>query len=173
MAHRYKHWTVVKTKLASSLEAAKHVRAQDFPLYRPLYRPQARTGSTARDARQLFEYYLFVQVDLRKAWQKLHNTRGVAKLFMSGSLPHEVEDGHIEWLQSCEDESGYFVVQSEEPPVFAHLQAVRGVQGLFEDKVGIYQGLGKTARDTRRVLFNILGREAVFEVKANDLVAAA
>lgn len=172
MAHRYRHWTILKTKLASSLEAAKHVRAQDFEVYRPLYRPQAKGGSLARDAKQLFEYYLFVQVDLRRKWQVLHATRGVHKLFLCGNTPHEIDDSHVEWIRSCEDASGYFVVQSEEPPVFETDQLVRGVSGMLEDHVGIYKGLGRTARDTRRVLFSLLGREVEFEVKAHDLVAA-
>lgn len=173
MAHRYRHWTVLQTKQASSLVAAKNIQDQGFPVHRPLYRTQPHPINHVRHVKQLFERYLFVQVDRRKNWQVLGNTRGVSQLFLTANQPHEIDDTHIEWLRSLEDAGGYVVIQQDQPPVFTPEQEVRGIRGLFEGIQGIYLGHGKNPRDyTRRVLFNIMGRSVAFEVKAHDLIAA-
>lgn len=170
MAHRYRHWTILQTQQASSLKAAKHAKDQGFECYRPLYRTSPVRG--VRHVKQLFERYLFVQVDLRRRWQVLHSTRGVSRLFLTAGVPHEIDGRHIEWIQSREIDSGYFVLPSEEAPRFIVGDKVRGAGGLFADNIGIYQGLGKNAQATRRVLFSILGQSVEFEIKARDLVAA-
>jgi transcription antitermination factor NusG len=171
MAHRYRHWTVLETKQASSKDAAKHIEDQGFPTFRPLYRTQPHPTNHVRFVKQLFERYLFVQVDRRKNWRPLMSTRGVHQLFLTGGQPHEIDDSHVAWLRSQVDELGYFVVHFEEPPVFSERQPVQW-QSLSGNVDGIYLGLGRSSRETRRVLFNILGRDAVFEVRARDLVAA-
>lgn len=178
MAARYKHWTVWETHQASSIVAAKHAGQQGFTCYRPLYQAPPRIIHTrknhrriserVRDVRQLFERYLFVQVDNRYEWRSLHSTRGIKGLL------GRVDDAHIEWIQSCEDDkSGYVIIPSEEPPVLEPNQPVVGVRGTFEGITGIYVGLGKSSRSSRRVLFNIMNRPVVFEVNAYDLASAA
>lgn len=169
MARTY--WTALETKQASSRDAVIHVGAQGFTLYHPKFREQSLGG--VRKVRALFQNYMFVKVDpLDESWHKLAHTRGVHRLFMMGDLPARIRDLDVYWLQAHEDALGYFTVPENEPPRFARNQIVSGTRGLFEDKAGYYQGLGRK-RDTARVLFEILGRAVEFEVSAHDLVAHA
>lgn len=125
-----------------------------------------------RQPQNLFPGYLFVQVDTRNSdWSRTRSTRGVKQLHMMGEKPAVVLDDDIEFIRSREDALGYFVPEHEEPPVFSLNDKVRGIHGLFEDKIGIYKGLGKNKRDSRRVLFEILNRSVEFEVNAYDLTA--
>lgn len=101
----------------------------------------------------------------------MRNTRGVKRLHMSGEYPCVIVEADIEYIRGREDDMGYFVPEKEEAPVFQLDQTVRGIRGLFEDKVGIYKGLGNSARDSRRVLFEILGRSVQCEVHVHDLVS--
>lgn len=168
-----RHWTLIETHQASSAEAVKHLSQQSHEFYRPLYRPARATGGV-RAPQSLFAGYMFVQVDRGDArtWGSVRNTRGVKRLHMSGQQPCVIVDVDIEYIRGREDQMGYFVPEAEEPPVFQLNQRVRGIHGLFEDNTGIYQGLGKSARDSRRVLFEIIGRQVEFEVSAFDLAVA-
>lgn len=127
-----------------------------------------------RQPQSLFGDYMFVQVDRSDSahWNSVRSTRGVRRLHMSGQFPCVIVDADIEYIRSREDEMGYFVPVHEEPPAFRLDSAVRGIHGLYEDQVGIYKGLGKSERDSRRVLFSILGRSVEFEVNAFDLAVA-
>ncbi len=163
-----KFWTVLKTKQASSRDAVQHVRRQSFEVFHPLYRQRSVRG--VRKATALFPHYLMVRVDERKQdWRVLASTKGV-----SGVLG-KIRDEHVEAIRVLTDETpdGYYHDPKHEPPRFARGEPVLGLRGLFADKFGIYRGLAGNRGDRVRVLFNILGREAEFELRAEDLQAAA
>lgn len=166
-----KHWTLIETHQTSSADAVKHLAQQSRIFYRPLYRPARADSKGVRVSQSLFQGYMFVQVT-REDWSPVRNTRGVKRLHMSGDYPCVILDADIEYIRGREDEMGYFVPEHEEPPVFQLDETVRGIRGLFEDKVGIYKGLGNSKRDSRRVLFDILGRSVQFEVNVYDLATA-
>lgn len=126
-----------------------------------------------RNAKALFPNYLLVSIDRRdQEWKKLHSTRGVSHVFMSGDLPSQIPDKDVEYFRGLENSLGYIELEEYEAPRFTTDQSVLGVSGLFQDKFGIYQGLAGTRGDRVKVLFDILGKPSVFEVDAHALVAA-
>ena len=160
-------WTIVETKRASALEAARHCKNQGFEYYHPLYR-EGRVGGV-RKILPLFPNYLFVRV-APVGWQRLCSTRGIAKVMTCGDNILHVRDSEVDHIRSREDEMGYVRVDTEEPPAFSPDQKVVGIRGLFEGQDGIYQGMSE--RNRVRVMFRIFEREVVAEVSAWDLRAA-
>lgn len=171
MVRVVKFWTVVGTKQPSSRDAVINLRNQGFEYYRPLYRARPNAAGV-RVTSALFAYYLFVRVGT-VGWDVVRSTRGVAQMYMSGDTPARIADSDIEYFRSIEDDMGYCVPPTEQPPRFERGQVVDGIGGLFEGNRGTYQGLAGSAADRVRVLFNILGRKVAFEVSAFDLTAAA
>ncbi len=122
----------------------------------------------------LFPYYLIVRVTESLDWRVLSSTRGVASVLMNGLVPGRVSDQSVEALCKLTNTiDGYYHDPAQaEHKRFRPGQAVEGLRGLFKDKFGIYRGLANERSSERvRVLFRILGREALFEMNADDLVA--
>lgn len=170
MGIRHRFWLVLKTKQASSKEARKNVSNQDFEFYHPMYRERLHFG--VRRVMPMFPYYLLVRVNEKKQnWRVLSSTRGVSSVLLSGDAPSRVPDEDVQGFRELENELGYCELAEHEAPRFTDRQGVRGVNGLFAGCDGIYQGIAGS-RDRVRVLFQILGRPKVVEMKAFDLVAA-
>jgi transcription antitermination factor NusG len=170
----HKFWLVLKTKQASSSDAVQNVAQQDFEYFHPQFRMRAVNG--VRRIVPLFPYYLMVHVNERKQdWKVLSYTRGVDHILMNCGNPSRVRNAVVEELRTLVDgtEDGYYHDQEHEPPRFAHGESVYGLRGLFKDKYGEYRGLAGNNATRVRVLFNILGREAEFQVRADDLRAVA
>ncbi len=124
----------------------------------------------------LFPFYLMVQVDERTHnWRALCSTRGVSYVLLDGEQPGHVSDKVIQDLRTLTDDTpdGYYLDPQHELPRFNAGSSVAGLRGLFVGKYGTYRGLAGNRGDRVRVLFNILGREAEFELNAVDLVAVA
>lgn len=167
-----KHWAVVSTKSSSSGEAVRNIAAQEFPYFHPKFRGHLHLG--VRRILPLFPGYVFVRINTRSDnWKKLSSTRDVRKLFMFGEQPARVPDREIEYLQSLENERGYIEHEMFATPRFEPGQFVIGMRGLFEDKLGTYQGLVSNSSHRVRVLFEILGRFTTFEISVYDLAASA
>lgn len=169
-----KYWIVLKTKQASSSDAVTNVRNQDFEFLHPTFRMRAVRGVRKRAA--LFPYYLMVRVDDRRQdWRVLSSTKGVASVLLAGDKPGHVRDADVEDIRVLTEDTddGYYHDPAHEHPRFTPGESVVGLRGLFQDKYGRYKGLAGNNAARVRVLFNILGREAEFEVRADDLVAVA
>lgn len=174
MVRRNKYWIVLKTKQASSSDAVANVRSQDFELFHPTFRMRPVRG--VRRVAALFPNYLMVRVDeLRQDWRVLSSTRGVSSVLLFGDVPGYVSDESVRDLQVLTDDTddGYYHDPLHEHPRFIPGSSVEGLRGLFVGKYGTYRGLSGNRGDRVRVLFNILGREAEFEVGADDMVAVA
>lgn len=166
-----RHWTVAGTRSASSGEAIRNISAQGFQYYHPKFRDRPHRG--ARKILPLFPRYIFVRIDPRRDnWRALCSTRDVSRLFMFGDEPARVPDREIEYIMGLENEHGYVEHELVSAPRFEPGQVVVGMRGLFEDKIGKYQGVGSNSHRVR-VLFEILGRSTTFEVSAYDLAASA
>lgn len=168
MGRRGPYWMVLKTKQASSRDAITNITRQGFNYFHPMFRAQSVRG--VRRPEPLFPHYLSVQVDERKHdWKSLCSTKGVAHVL--GKVRDEVIN-HFRTLTD-DTEDGYYQDPSSAAPRFKSESVVLGRRGLFENQFGVYRGLAGNRAERVRVLFNILGREAEFEVSAFDLVAAA
>ncbi len=168
---RQRYWTVLKTKQASSGDAVRNVHSQNFPTYHPMTRERRDRG--VRRVSALFPYYLLVSINVRRDnWKALASTRGVSRLFMSGSVPARVADEHVDHFRSLENSLGYIEIEENEAPRFDPEQSVVPTSGMFQDKYGIYKGLAGNRGDRAKVLFTILGIPTLFEVDAHALVAA-
>ncbi len=124
----------------------------------------------------LFPFYLLVRVDDRKNdWRVLSSTIGVSNILMAGDKPGHVCDEVVEDLRVLTDETidGYYHDPEQDAQRYTPGCAVEGLRGLFAGKYGTYRGLAGNRRDRVRVLFNILGREAEFELGADDLVVVS
>jgi transcription antitermination factor NusG len=170
MGIRRRYWAVLKTKQASSKDARKHVSNQNFEFYHPMYRERLLHG--VRRVMPMFPFYLLVRINERKQdWRVLCSTRGVSSVLLNGGVPSRVLDEDVQSFRDLENELGYCELEEHEPPRFTERQGVRAVNGLFAGCEGIYQGTVKS-HERVRVLFQILGRPKVVEMKAFDLVAA-
>lgn len=164
------------TKQASSSDARANLRNQDFEYFHPQFRKRAVNGVRAVTA--LFPYYLIVRIDDRKhgkdGWRVLSSTRGVRGIILDGDKPGRVPDECVSDLRALTDDTvdGYYRDPDSEHPSFEPGAPVLGLRGLFAEKFGTYKGLAGNSGARVRVLFSILGREAEFEVRADDLVAA-
>lgn len=170
MARRVnKFWIALKTKQASSSDAVTNVRRQGFEYFHPQFRRRAVRG--VRAITPLFPYYLIVRVDQRKQdWKVLSSTKGVAQIV--GRIARDEQVDHLrEIIESTVD--GYYHDPLCDHPSFAPGESVEGLRGLFKDKFGTYVGLAGNSAARVRVLFNILGRDSEFEVRADDLQAVA
>lgn len=124
----------------------------------------------------LFPHYLMVRVDEREQdWRVLSSTKGVTCILMDGEKPGKVRDDVVARLRALTDDTddGYYLDPTCEHPRFIPGASVEGLRGLFQDKFGTYVGLAGNSAARVRVLFSILGREAEFEVRADDLQAVA
>lgn len=151
-----------------------NIRRQGFEYFHPQFRRRAVRG--VRLVAPLFPYYLMVRIDQRKNdWRVLSNTKGVSCILMDGLVPGKVRDEDVARLRSLTDDThdGYYVDPTCEHPQFTQGESVEGLRGLFQDKFGTYVGLAGNSAARVRVLFTILGREAEFEVRADDLQAVA
>lgn len=165
-----KYWAVVKTKQSSSKDARVNLRNQDFEFFHLTFR--ARSVRGVRKVTALFPYYLIVRIDERKNDPRvIHSTKGVS------TIVGKVRNDDIRYFRSVTektDDGQYrYVDPTHEAPRFDLESSVCGLRGLFHDKYGTYKGLAGNRGDRVRVLFNILGRDAEFEVNAVDLVAVA
>jgi transcriptional antiterminator RfaH len=169
-----KFWIVLMTKQASSSDAIINLRNQAFEFFHPQYRRRAVRG--IRQIAPLFPYYLITRIDERtQDWRVLASTRGVKGVLMDGERPGRVPDVHVETLRRLTEDTndGYYADPTCDHPRFDPGQSVLGLRGLFAEKYGTYKGLAGNNAARVRVLFSILGREAEFEVRADDLADAA
>jgi transcription antitermination factor NusG len=98
----------------------------------------------------------------------------VSNVLLSGEKPGRIPDEVVQDLRALTDDSvdGYYHDPVHETPRFDANAPVLGLRGLFADKFGVYKGLAGNNAARCRVLFSFLGREAEFEVRAEDLAAA-
>ena len=165
---------MVKTKQVSSRDAIANIRNQEFEYFHPTFRLRAVRG--VRRIAPLFPFYLLVRVDPAwQNWKSLASTRGVSYVLMNGDKPGYVGDGVVADFRKLTDdtEDGYYHDPANESPRFNPGESVEGLRGLFIGKFGTYKGLAGNRSDRVRVLFTVLGREAEFEVYADDLAAVA
>ncbi len=162
-------WIVVEAKYSSEGEAARNARAQEFETYTPLFR-EARRGAVRR-VLHLFSPYIFVKIKRDQQWQRLCGTRGVKSVLMRGEKPGVVLHEDVSKIQALENEMGYVVIDSEEPPVFGLHQFVQPTNGVWNGQRGIY--LGQTSAQRSRVVFEMLERAVEVEIATRDLAHAA
>ncbi len=164
----------MRTKQVSSSDAVENIRRQGFEYFHPTFRSRAVRG--VRRVTALFPYYLMVRVDeIIQDWRVLCSTRGVQYVLLNGDQPGRVSDQVVADFRRLTDDTddGYYHDPLHDSPRFMPGASVKGIRGLFAGKYGIYRGLVGSRRDRVRVLFSILGREAEFEVGADDVVAVA
>lgn len=168
--HPSKYWIVLKTKQASSRDAVINVRNQTFEYIHPLFRKRAVRG--IRQRAPIFPYYLLVRIDETKEqdWKVLSSTKGVSYVIAMSGKPSVVPNDFVRHLKKAINNSadGYYPDLTQEDQRFERGDIVEGVRGLFEDKYGTYIGLANEAHRVR-VLFSILGKDAEFEVRVDDL----
>lgn len=117
----------------------------------------------------LFPYYLMIQVDDRKQdWKVLSSTKGISSI-----IPGRVDRAALDYFRRCTEKTDPGVYRYDDPahdhPRFAAGASVEGLRGLFKEQYGTYLGLAGNSAARVRVLFSILGRDAEFEVRADDL----
>lgn len=166
-------WTVVETGHGREAEALRHVENQKaefgFEGYLPRYRERVRGG--VRRVLPLFPGYLFVSIDRRKGFRSLFGTRGIRRVIMwDAENPCRIDGSEINKLKSAEDDIGYVVLLSEEPPAFSMNEIVVAQRGMFARQSGVY--VGKTTAQRCRVLWNIMGRSIESDMLLRDLAPA-
>jgi transcription antitermination factor NusG len=77
-------------------------------------------------------------------------------------------------LRSLENEHGYIEPEFASPPQFKTGESVEATRGIFQDKFGQYVGLADQRGGHRvKVLFEIMGRQAEYEISAFDLAGTS
>lgn len=170
MTQSTQRWYVVQSQPNCELKAVAHLNRQGFETYLPRYLKRSRHARRVElVARPLFPRYLFVSIDMgAQRWRSIYSTVGVSCLVCSGDVPTAVADKIVNGLKTREDENGLVRLQLQ--PNLRVGDAVRVLDGVFADCLGLYEGM----RDSDRVaiLLDLLGRKVRVTVDA-DAVAAA
>ena len=163
-------WYAVQTHINAENKAVLHLERQGYQVYLPRLlkrRRHARRVDTV--AAPLFPRYLFVGVDLlAQRWRSIQSTIGVTCLVCNGDKPALVPSKIIEALHQSEDERGF--VRLHQPPRFVQGDAVRILDGVFTDCLGLFEGMAD--RERIAVLLDLLGRKARVVLDAESVVAA-
>ena len=163
-------WYVVQTHVHSETKAVSHLSRQGYSTYLPRYlkrRRHARRIETV--AAPLFPRYLFVAVDAAaQRWRSIQSTIGVTHLVCNGDAPAMVPSRVIERLQQREDEHGFIKLDTR--PRFAPGAKVRVVEGIFDDCIGLFEGMAD--RERVAILLDLLGRKVRVVLDGESIAAA-
>jgi transcriptional antiterminator RfaH len=162
-------WYVVHTQPHSENKAAMHLARQGFVAYLPRYSKRRRHARRIETVTApLFPRYLFVSIDRHtQRWRSIYSTIGVSQLVSAGDDPVAVSDDVIRSLRAREDAAG--LIQLERRPSFRIGDKVLVMDGVFSDRLGLYDGM--TDGERIAVLLDLLGRK-VRVVLDMDYVAA-
>lgn len=102
---RRDRWYLAHTRPASERKAELNLNAQGFETFLPQIEKTIRHARRLKTVRRpLFPRYLFVRFDVgRDRWLAVHNTIGVARLFMQDGRPIAVPAGIVENLLTHSD----------------------------------------------------------------------
>jgi transcriptional antiterminator RfaH len=163
-----RRWYAVHAHAHGETKALAHLTRQGFETYLPRYlkrRRHARRVETV--AAPLFPRYLFVAIDIAaQRWRAIQSTVGVVGLVRNGETLTSVPAQIIAALKQREDASGY--IQLNDKPRFAPGDAVRVVEGVFSDCLGMFEG---NDQDRVSILLDLLGRKV--RVVIDDLSISA
>jgi transcriptional antiterminator RfaH len=170
MIQNDRRWYVVQSQPNAELKAAAHLNRQGFATYLPRYLKRRRHARRVEIVTApLFPRYFFVEIDMAmQRWRSIYSTIGVARLVCAGETPVPVVDEVVNALKTREDESG--LVRLQLRPNFRAGDAVRVLDGVFADCLGLYDGM----RDSDRVaiLLDLLGRKVRVMVDVEAVAAA-
>ena len=163
-------WYVVQSQPNAEAKAAAHLNRQGFSTYLPCYLKRRRHARRVEIVpASLFPRYLFVGIDLNvQRWRSIFSTVGVSRLVCHGELPTSISDSVIDALKAREDVTGF--IQFDQRPTFRPGDAIRVLDGVFADRLGLYEGMKDS--DRIAVLLDLLGRK-VRVMLDMDCVAAA
>lgn len=153
------HW-LVATRKGPQEVAEENLSAQGFATYFPKFLEKIiDRGRICRVEKHLFGRYFFVGHS--GVCNSVLNTRGVAAVIGNIVAPE------VEKIRRREV-NGYVKIEQEDE--FRIGQRVRICGGIFNDMIGVYEGMSATNRE--KVLLSMMGRKTRTEVDAKDLVAA-
>jgi transcriptional antiterminator RfaH len=158
------YWAVARTLPRRESVAAERLNTAGFETFAP----ETKTG---RGEAPLFPGYLFVRIVAR--WRAVDRTIGIIGLIKFGEVPAKCPDAEIAKLQGQLDADG-LVSLPHRPPKPARPTPgaqVRIAAGPFRGFTAIYAGM--TARDRERVLIDLLGRQALVELRTGQIFQSA
>jgi transcriptional antiterminator RfaH len=162
-------WFVVQTQPHAEMKAASHLLRQQFNTYVPRYlkrRRHARRIETV--AAPLFPRYIFIAINLAsQPWRCIQSTIGVARLVCNGDTPAAVPANVVESIKRRENDGGFVCLDR---PRFAAGDAIRVVDGVFSNCLGLFEGMGDKERVT--ILLDLLGRKVRVVVDGLSVEAA-
>lgn len=162
-------WHVVQTHAHAEAKAQMHLARQGFETYLPQYlkrRRHARRVETIASA--LYPRYLFVRFDAAvHRWRAIQSTVGVARLVCNGDTAAAIDGSIIRGLKGRENDRGFILLERRR---FAVGDKVRVCEGVFCDRLGLFESVGDRERMT--IFLELLGRK-VRVVIHEDFVAAA
>jgi transcriptional antiterminator RfaH len=163
-------WYVVQTQANAEYKAVAHLARQGFTTYLPRYlkrRRHARRIDVA--AAPLFTRYLFVEFDMdAQCWRSIYSTLGVSRLICNGDWPAPVSGAVIDSLRGRENSAG--LIQLDSSPRFTPGDRIRVLEGVFNDCLGIYDGMSD--RERVEILLDLLGRKVRVLLHAEAIAAA-
>jgi transcriptional antiterminator RfaH len=153
------HWLVV-TRKGPQKVAEENLSAQGFATYFPKFLDKIiERGRICRVERPLFGRYFFVGHSGES--NSISSTRGVS------SVIGNIIASELEKIRRREV-NGFVKLDQENE--FKIGQKVRICGGIFNDMIGVYEGMSTYSRE--KVLLGMMGRKTRAEVDAKDLVAA-
>ncbi len=163
-------WYVVQTQPNAENKAAWHLTRQGFDVYMPRYRRRRRHARRVDMVPSaFFPRYMFVAIDLAsQRWRSIQSTIGVSRLVCNGDRPAAVAERIVTQLKSREDVEGFITLDPK--PLFAPGDKVRVQDGVFEECLGLFEGM--TDNERVRILLDLLGRKVRVLLDA-DVIAAA
>lgn len=169
--HSPTYWYVANTHVNSEVNAAGHLRRQDFSVYLPMYK-KLRSHARRKEyvSRPLFPRYLFVGInDANQRWRAINSTIGIQHLVSFDGSPMPVRNDIIAGLRAREDETGMVTLATRS--LFKKGDSVKLLGGALCEQVGFFDSIDDKMRVT--ILLDLLGRQLRVRAPVENVQACA
>jgi transcription antitermination factor NusG len=160
-------WYAIQTHYKREEEARRELEKQDYVVYLPQTRDDAKNT-----VRPLIEGYLFVSECDR--WRSINGTRGVQRVLLnSPEVPGRVLDEDIKWFRDCEDDFGYvrdhsFFAPAPKPRVFTLGEGLVPRSGRFAGLTGSFVKMAEGMKGVE-LLYMMMNRALKITHPIDDL----
>lgn len=160
-------WYAVQTHYKRESEAKRELENQDYVVYLPVTRDDARNI-----VRPVIDGYVFVSECDR--WRSINGTRGVQRVLLnSPEVPGRILDEDIQWFRSCEDDFGYvrdhsYFAPPKKPRVFVSGEGVVPRSGRFAGLTGSFVKMTQGMKGVE-LLYVMMNRALTITHPVDDL----
>ncbi len=159
-------WTVVQTISGQEDRVAERIERVGYRTITP--RAKFKIGGRLQVA-AVFPGYFFTEI--LTTWYDIRWCVGVMRLIMNGEQPARLPDNEVDKIMREMDRNGLIkLAHAPTPSRLVEGSPVKILTGSFQGLNAVYQGTSPRQREL--VLLNLLGRQVLTELHAEDRIVA-